>query len=58
MQGEYFSKIPSLLQKEILAKENFNLGRKLRKTFDNMANHFANSHSKEESPFQVTSPLF
>ena len=38
MQGKKPSKIPSILQKGILAKEKFNLDRKFGKTFDNMTN--------------------
>ena len=44
MQGKNPSKIASLLQKGILAKEKFNLDRKLGKTFDNMTNYFATSY--------------
>ena len=44
MQGKKSSKIPSLLQKGVLAKEKFNLDRKLRKKFANMTNYFATSH--------------
>ena len=44
MQGKNPSKIASLIQKGILAKEKFSLDRKLGKTFDNMTNYFATSH--------------
>ena len=44
MQGKNPSKIASLLQKGILAKEKFSLDRKLVKTFDNMTNYFATSY--------------
>ena len=45
MEGKKPSKIPSRLQKGILAKEKFNLDQNLRKTFDNMTNHFSTSHN-------------
>ena len=44
MQGKIASKIPSLLQKGILAKERINLDRKLGKIFDNVTNYFATSY--------------
>ena len=53
MQGKKPSKIPSLLQKGILAKEKFKLHLKLGKTFDNMTNYFATSHY-----YSKKNPLF
>ena len=59
MQGIKPSKVPSLLQKGILAKEKFNLDGKMRKIFDNMTNYFIDSHYySKKNPIFKSHPLY
>ena len=59
MQGKIASKIPSLLQKGILAKERINLDRKLGKIFDNVTNYFATSYCySKKNPLLKSHPRY
>ena len=59
MQGKKPSKILSLHQKEVSAKEKFNLDRKLTKRFDNMTNYFATSHYySKKNPLLKSHPRY
>ena len=58
MQEKNPSKMPSFLQKGILAKEKLKLDQKLRKPFDNICNYFAHSrYYSKKNPLSSHTPV-